>query len=96
METERCICRYHEHRHVHFQEARSSESEEKTLDSTDSSEDLPKRPPNMAYLKLKCNITITLDAVEKMASNSNELMTVVSRLQDKVDELTEMQAMKLR
>ena len=102
METAgRSICRYQEHRYVHFQEARSSESEEKTLDSTDSSEDdytidLPKRPPNMAYLKLKCNMTITLDTVEKMATNVTKLMTVVSRLQDKVDELTEMQAMKGR
>ena len=31
MQTEMSICRYHKHRHVHFQEARSSESEEKTL-----------------------------------------------------------------
>ena len=101
METERFICRYHEHRHVHFQDHRSSESEEKTLDSTNSSKndytiDLPKRPPNMAYLKLKRNMSITLDTVKKMATNVTKLMTVVSRLQDKVDELTEMQAIKGR
>ena len=70
----RSICRYHEHWHVHFQDQHSSESEEKTLDSTDSSEDdytidLSKLPPNMAYLKLKRNMTITLDTVEKMATN---------------------------
>ena len=95
------ISRYHKHRHVHFQNHRSSESEEKTLDSNDSSEDdytidLLKRPPNMANLKLKRNMTITLETVEKMATNFTKLMTVVSRLQDKVDELTERQAMKGR
>ena len=100
METAgRSICRYHKHRHVHFQDHRSSESEEKTLDSTDSSQDdytidLPKRPPYMAYLKR--NMSINLDTVEKMATNMTKLMTVVGRLQDKVDDLTEMQAIKGR
>ena len=45
----------------------------KKLDTTESEDsytiDLPRRRPNMAYLKLKRNMTITLDSVEKIATN---------------------------
>ena len=70
----------------------------KKLDTTESEDsytiDLPRRRPHMAYLKLKGNMTITLDSVEKIATNVTKLMGVVRTLQDKVDELTEIQAMK--
>ena len=66
----------------------------KKLDTTESHDsysiDLPRRRPHMAYLKMKMNMTITLDSVEKIT----KLMGVVRKLQDKVDELTEIQAMK--
>ena len=54
--------------------------------------DIPRRRPHMAYIKMKMNIT--LDSVEKIATNATKLMGVVRTLQDKVDELTEIQAMK--
>ena len=70
----------------------------KKLDTTESDDsytiDLPRRRPHMAYLKMKRNMTITLDSVEKIATNVTKLMGVVRTLQDKVDELTEIQAMK--
>lgn len=66
-----------------------------TSESDDSySIDLPRRRPHMAYLKMKRNMTITLDAVEKISTNLTKLMSVVKILQDKVDELTEIQANK--
>ena len=100
-----CKCWYHEHRHVHFEEAHSSESEdekdqeeEKKLETTTDSEDsysidLPRRRPHMAYLKMKHNMNITIESVEKIANNLNKLMTVVKILKDKEDELQEIQAM---
>ena len=70
----------------------------KKLDTTESNDsysiDIPRRRPHMAYLKMKRNMTITLDSVEKIATNVTKLMGVVRTLQDKVDELTEIQAMK--
>ena len=70
----------------------------KKLDTTESEDsytiDLPRRRPHMAYLKMKRNMTITLDSVEKIATNVTKLMGVVRTLQEKVDELTEIQAIK--
>ena len=70
----------------------------KKLDTTESDDsysiDIPRRRPHMAYLKIKRNMTITLDSVEKIATNVTKLMGVVRTLQDKVDELTEIQAIE--
>ena len=73
---------YMQDKHVHFQEANLSELEEEKLDSTDSDDsytvNLPRGRPHMAYLNLKCNNTINLDSVEKLATNVNKLITVVN------------------
>ena len=77
---------------------REAEEDMKKLDTTQSdgnySIDLPRRRPHMAYLKIKRNMNIALDSVEKVATNVTQLMNVVKILQDKVDEMTEIQAMK--
>ena len=66
----------------------------KKLDATESDDsysiDLPRRRPHMTYLKMKRNMNITLESVEKIATNVTKLMSVVKILQDKVHELTEM------
>ena len=75
-----CKGRYHEQRHVHFQEAHASESElekdeeeGKKLDTTDSDEsytiDLPRRRPHMAYLKMERNMNITIESVKKIINS---------------------------
>ena len=96
------ICRSKEDKHVHLQESHLSKSEEKRLDNTsDTSDDsysvgLPSRYLHMAYLKIKHNMRITLESVEKLANNVNKTMEVVCRLHDKVDEQTEIQELKGR
>ena len=85
------------------EEEREREREEdmkdmKKLDTTESDDsnsiDLPRRRPHMAYLKMKRNMNIALESVEKLSTNVTQLMNVIKILQDKVDELTEIQAMK--
>jgi len=50
----------------------------------------------MRILKMKRDVRVALESVDKLTENAKKMMTALNNLQGKVDELTEMQAMKGR